>query len=242
MRNVRTRQSNYIHVMVQVIPPPADTPAPEPQSQDPVDTIAFINQSTSNLHYIRSYVFRAFLAEFRQLLIDTSAAKSPSVNTKSVQYREYQSGPFPILDGRYTPSESSPETRGPPIELFHPIFAEFRALATDTTIEVPSKAISDTASFMRSASAIRPIEDNRTLPSRMALSSILGKCFVRNTNADKTSADHVALGTTKRFSRPEPTALALVEEKGEMGAGGDPSVQGCFSYTKFWLGEDVGIH
>jgi hypothetical protein len=164
------------------------------------------------------------------------------LNTKSVQYREYQGGQFPILDGRYTPSENSPATQGPPIEIFHPIFAEFRALATDHTIEIPYKVISDTASLMRSASAIRPMEDNRTLSSRMALSSVLGRCFVQNTNPDRTSADHVALGTTKRFSRPEPTALALVEEKGEMGTGGDPSVQGCFSYTKFWLGEDVGIH
>jgi hypothetical protein len=62
---------------------------------------------------------------------------------------------------------------------------------------------------MRSASAIRPIEDKRTLPSRMALSSILGKCFVRNTNADKTSADHMALGTTKRLADLNPPLLHL---------------------------------
>ena len=132
--------------------------------------------------------------------------------------------------------------RGPQLNSFILFLQSFVLWATNTTIEIPSKIFSDTASFIRSASAIRPIEDNRTLPSRMALSSILGKCFVRNTSPDQMSTDHVALGTTKRFSRPEPIALALVEEKGEMGAGGDPSVQGCFSYTKFWPGEDVGIH
>ena len=64
MRDVRTRQSNYIHVLIQVISPPAETPAPEPQCQDPVDTVAFINQSASNSHHIRSYVFSVFLQSF----------------------------------------------------------------------------------------------------------------------------------------------------------------------------------
>lgn len=164
------------------------------------------------------------------------------MNTKSTQYRQYQSGLFPILDGRYAPLKGSPATQAPPIEIFHPVFAQFRVLVADVTTEIPPELISETASFMRSVSAIRPIENTRTLPSRLTLSSILGKSFVQNVNHDGTSADHVVLGTTERFRRPEATALALVEEKGEMGASGDPSVQGSFSYTKFWLGEEVRIH
>ncbi|GLB44376.1 hypothetical protein LshimejAT787_1700030 [Lyophyllum shimeji] len=170
-RNVPTCQGNYIHLLVEVIPrfdnPPAQLFAP------PADTTAFIT------------------LKFQALLIATRHTASPSASAQSDKYLKHQGSTFPILDGRWDPSAGSPATQAPPIELFHPVFAEFRAKFSDITTPTPDEVIRKTASLVRSVSAIAPTE--------------------------------------------QTTALVLVEEKDELGIdGSEPSVQGSFSYAKFW--------
>ncbi|KAK0447483.1 uncharacterized protein EV420DRAFT_1622434 [Desarmillaria tabescens] len=118
----------------------------------------------------------------------------------------------------------------PPIELFHPVFARFRAKLADTEV-VPEAIVRDTVSLMRSMSAIRASEQPQ---GRTMLSEILKQPFLRAVDLDSsTSTDHIALcGET---TVDEMAAVVILEEEDELGAGGsEPSVRGSFSYMKFW--------
>lgn len=128
----------------------------------------------------------------------------------------------------------------PPIEIFHPIFAQFRAKLADTEIDVPEEVVRDTASLMRSCSAIEVSEQPREKQSLTFLSKILKGPFLQAVDLDRTSGYAIALCTETTVC--ESAAVAIIEENSELGdVGSEPSVQGSFSYIKFWVDETVGF-
>ncbi|KAK0490452.1 hypothetical protein IW261DRAFT_13641 [Armillaria novae-zelandiae] len=165
----------------------------------------------------------------------TANRDSPSSNSRPSNYMRNQASDTAILDGRYDPRNSTP-TAAPPVQLYHPVFADFLGTMDDTS-DLPEDLVVETGSLMRSASGIAVLESSRSLPSRTHLSNILGFPLVQSVNLDKKSADHTMLHS--RTSPPVQTALlAIVEEKSELGSGGDVTTQGGCSYTAFWLSRD----
>ncbi|KAJ6610940.1 hypothetical protein B0H10DRAFT_1919177 [Mycena sp. CBHHK59/15] len=170
--------------------------------------------------------------QYENVVASASKGKSPSVNAQSKSYNTYQGQKVPILDGRYNALKNR-QTIAPPVELFHPVFACFRARLEEATTEVAEDIVRDTASLMRSSSAIQVSEQPRTQNTRTSLAKILKQSFLQVVNLDRTSADHIALCADTAVH--ETAAVVVVEEKSELGAGGsEPSVQGSFSYMKFW--------
>ncbi|KAJ7241717.1 hypothetical protein B0H12DRAFT_42281 [Mycena haematopus] len=167
-----------------------------------------------------------------QTVVDSvSKGKSPSVNAQSRSYNAYQGQKIPLLDGRYNATKNT-QTIAPPVELFHPVFASFRARLEALT-DVPEDIVRDTASLMRASSAIQVSEQPRTQNTRTCLAKILKQAFFQVVNLDRTSSDHIALCVDTVVH--ETAAAVIVEEKSELGAGGsEPSVQGSFSYMNFW--------
>ncbi|KAF8152649.1 hypothetical protein B0H34DRAFT_727028 [Crassisporium funariophilum] len=154
-------------------------------------------------------------------------------NVKSTSYYKYQQDDYPILDGRHPPR--CQPTIAPPIELFHTVFAEFRAKLATADNDIPVSIVRRAAEFMRAATVIALCEKDRQEITRSLLSKIFQKAFSQIVNHDRTSADHILEISLANF--PEAAALALVEEKFELGEGGsEPSIQGSFSYAKYWTG------
>ncbi|PBL01918.1 hypothetical protein ARMGADRAFT_914581 [Armillaria gallica] len=159
---------------------------------------------------------------------------SPSSNSRPSHYIRNQASDTAILDGRYDPANSTP-TVAPPIQLYHPVFADFLGTMDDTS-DLPEDLVVETGKLMRSASGIAVLESSRSLPSRTYMSNILGFSLSQSVNLT-TSAVHAILHI--RTSPPVQTAiLATVEEKSELGSGGDVTTQGGCSYTAFWLSKD----
>ncbi|KAK0454099.1 uncharacterized protein EV420DRAFT_1273330 [Desarmillaria tabescens] len=164
-----------------------------------------------------------------------AARDTPSSNSRYNNYIKNQASDAAILDGRYDPANSTP-TVAPPIQLYHPVFADFLGAMGDTS-DLPEDLVVETGELMRSASGIAVIERSRSLPSLMHLSKILGFPLSQVVNMNKTSADHAILH--RRMSPPFQTALlATVKEKSELGSGGDVTTEGGCSYIDFWLSED----
>ncbi|KJA23031.1 hypothetical protein HYPSUDRAFT_54653 [Hypholoma sublateritium FD-334 SS-4] len=67
------------------------------------------------------------------------------------------------------------------------------------------------------------------------LRQLLGYGVVQTTQMDGSSADHIVLCDIGAGTPAvDVAALVIIEEKGELGNKGDPSVQGSFSYIKHW--------
>ncbi|KAJ8483069.1 hypothetical protein ONZ51_g4948 [Trametes cubensis] len=140
----------------------------------------------------------------------------------------------PILDGRYA-SHSIPRVAAP-VEIHHPAFAIFLGHVNDPTLSVPDDTVKTTAQFMLSQSQIATVENQRT-NIRLHLGNLLGISAIPNPNWNRTSSHHVVtIPAEANFG--EQAALAIVEEKGELGTNGEPSVQGSFSYHAFWNDAD----
>ncbi|RDB30858.1 hypothetical protein Hypma_005976 [Hypsizygus marmoreus] len=208
----RTRQSNFTNVIAELRPQKVGTSRVPQEEQAELDDIVTI------------------INKFQNLVKVVREGKSPFVNANSRNYYDRQKTEFPVLDGRYTP-DSKP-TVAPPIELYHPVFPEFLARLRDKSTDIPEEVIRKTAAFVRSVSTISLAEQARSKDSRKFLSEILDIAFSQ-VNFDRSSSAQIAQASAKRVA--EQVALALVEETGELGMGGtEPSVQGSFSYTKFW--------
>ncbi|EGO27958.1 hypothetical protein SERLADRAFT_414163 [Serpula lacrymans var. lacrymans S7.9] len=166
----------------------------------------------------------------------TLTGKSPSANTKSANYHAHQEQETPFLDGRY--AKRSTSTLAPPIELFHHVFAEFKANACNASLHPPSDIIGHTVKLMEVASQISTTEICREKLTQRYLTDILCRGFGQGVNFNRTSSDHLVVAT-RSVNPAEIAAVALVEEeKAELGWGGDPSIQGSFSYLQFWAGAD----
>ncbi|PBK61258.1 hypothetical protein ARMSODRAFT_997450 [Armillaria solidipes] len=174
----------------------------------------------------------ALAKKYESVVAGTNKGNSPSASAQPEAYNAHQGKSLAILDGRYNAAENQ-QTIAPPIELFHPVFAQFRAKLADTEMVVPEDIVRDTASLMRSSSAIHVSEQPRTQESQTLLSKILKQSFLHAADLCHPSAD---ITLCRNATVNETAAVVIVEEMSELGAGGsEPSVQGSFSYIKFWV-------
>ena len=169
--------------------------------------------------------------------VNLSGRPTPSVGANPPQYLKHQDGGVPILDGRY--GEKQCRLIAPPIEVYHPAFAAFVANASNQSLTVPEEIIQSTAGFMEYVSKISTNESHHG-ETRTWLSKLFSAAVSQSPNKNRTSADHVVLHD--RTSDPFVlAALAIVEEKSELGQSGEPSVQGSFSYVEFWTEGDRSV-
>ncbi|KAG7094625.1 hypothetical protein E1B28_005449 [Marasmius oreades] len=159
----------------------------------------------------------------------------PSNVATSGEYALNQSSPDgAILDGRFNPKYPV-ETSAPPIELYHPAFAQFAALIRDPTFQVPDDddILSNTAALIRSCSQIETYEGPGNTNTCLILGRILHLPLDQFENDDRTATDCMALYETPLDS--VAAACVIAEIKGELGStGADPSVQASFSFARFY--------
>ena len=156
---------------------------------------------------------------------------TPSNAANSTEYNRIQGSQTAILDGRFNDLRYE-ATSAPPIQLYHPAFGKFSALARDHALVVPDDILKLTARFLRRVSAISTYDAPRNSESDDILAEILGITFNHITNSAFFSVH-----PTKWHINAAPI---LCEVKSELGQGfSDPSVQGSFSYAQFYCQKDV---
>ncbi|KAH9967790.1 hypothetical protein BGW80DRAFT_678631 [Lactifluus volemus] len=155
---------------------------------------------------------------------------TPSVSSQPRNYKKHQGGDVPILDGRY---DTFPTSAAVPVEVFHPAFAHFLALARDDTFQPQDDVVQLTADFIHSTSQIVATESPRQMTTRGMLSKLLGYPAIQTVQLNKSSADHM-MPYSCRGEVLGTAALAIIEEKPELGTSGDGSVQGSFSFIQHW--------
>jgi len=166
-----------------------------------------------------------------------SVCPAPSLACLPKEYLNYQNGEYPILDGR---CGQIPTPLAPPVTVFHPAFAYFIGASCDTTQTPPRDIVIATRDAMNAASRIQVSEADRRASTREFLSKILSCQGSQIVNSNRTVADHTFLYVRPNSPR-DSTAIAIVEEKAELGTGGDPSVQSYFSYFQFWKDNEACI-
>ncbi|RDX49331.1 hypothetical protein OH76DRAFT_1483274 [Lentinus brumalis] len=173
------------------------------------------------------------LREGFKKVLQAGPSGTPSQNCKPNTYYKIQCGDFPILDGRYG---DEPTTVAPPVENFHYVFAQLKAELRDEQLQPPEEFVRQVAELMDSVSQIQTDEVRRQTTTRSLLNNILSATFAQLVDSNNTPAGHVY-----SFSRVSPplgiAGLAIVEETAELGAGGDGSVHGSFSYIQHWMNE-----
>ncbi|PCH34829.1 hypothetical protein WOLCODRAFT_165848 [Wolfiporia cocos MD-104 SS10] len=165
-----------------------------------------------------------------QRLVSQQNRLTPSANCNPANYYTHQNGIFAILDGRYG---DSPNTIAPPVEIYHPVFASFVAEDRYDALDLPTDFVQKVAKLLRTVSQIATIEKSRQATTRSLLSDLLNLTIVQMVNRNSTSADYIV--TYHRGSQPlGAAAIAIIEEKSELGSSGDASVQGSFSFIEHW--------
>ncbi|KAL0957305.1 hypothetical protein HGRIS_001115 [Hohenbuehelia grisea] len=91
---------------------------------------------------------------------------------------------------------------------------------------------------MMSPSQIKTGESMRQSSTRALLSELLAHGLTQTVNKDQSSADHsITQGRTETpFGCSSPL---IIEEKPELGTGGDCSVQASFSFQSTWLQNQI---
>ncbi|PVF97208.1 hypothetical protein CPB86DRAFT_786220 [Serendipita vermifera] len=165
-----------------------------------------------------------------QALGDGIAALAPSSAASPHNIpREQES--HPVANGRPI------DTTGPPIDIYHPVFSEFRNKLSDRDIQIPAEYLLTVYQLMTASSAFYPLAKDRETAVRPLLSTLL-ELIVQITLANKTTNDGSIITSLKNA-----VALRLVLElKNEMSTGKlDVYFQGCYSYRKFWV-DEIGRH
>jgi hypothetical protein len=168
-----------------------------------------------------------FLIGFKDTLSESRKA-TPSVASKPLNYREFQNGLAPILDGRYGTTQNPVAL---PVEIHHSAFAYFSALARDTERELPNDIIGLTVQLTDVSSQIVTTEVERQSTTRDLLSKILQFPIIQTEHQNRNSPDHAAIYSHTGIGT---AAICIFEEKAELGTSGDPSTQGSFSYLQHW--------
>ncbi|GJJ15115.1 hypothetical protein Clacol_009390 [Clathrus columnatus] len=208
---------DHIHIVVEL--PPPYIPA----------------ANVSPLFSTEGDVMDALWKSYDDIIEGTLGGDSPSVNAESTNYRAFQDQNIPIHDGRY--GKCKHFTLAPPIELYHPVFAEFKGNISDESLRIPQDIAQQTAKMMVNASQIQHIEYLRAEPTRLLMAELMYHGLAQSVNFNRPSLDHVALSIRLQPSA-EASAVAIIEEQNELGSRGDASVQCCFSYLNFWCQSD----
>lgn len=141
---------------------------------------------------------------------------------RSTNDRDHQNQNL-VLDDRH-PDGYNP-TVALPIEIYHPAFAKFLANIRNTDLEVPTDVVQPTARIIEEASKIATAEPQREMTYR-----ILADVLKHNIRSSK---DYI-LPVYRTEEPKEVAAATIVEEKGELGWSGDPSIHGTLAYLAFW--------
>ena len=136
-----------------------------------------------------------------------------------------------ILDGRFA-EEQNPIP--PPIEIFHPVFAAFVAESRDPNLEVPESLVQQIPEFMRRVSNICTKEGSRYLDTRELLTKLLGVPIRPLILENRYTPDHGFVYSRANGDPIGNTAVAIIEERSELGSGNDAVVQCSFSYREYW--------
>ena len=133
------------------------------------------------------------------------------------------------MDGRYA---HKPNTIPLPIEIYHSAFAAFAAESRDPNLAVPDDFVQKISQLMLFVSQISVLESPRQERTREKLQELLGFAATPLRSASGSAPDHGIVSTQPGMIGS--AALAIVEEKSELGSGNDPVVQGSFSYLAHW--------
>jgi hypothetical protein len=154
---------------------------------------------------------------------------SPSIGAKPRNYLDSQSTPTQtVFDGRRVEHMG---TSAPPLEIFHPVFVDFRARCHSA--KPTREDLIEVQEFMRSASLIYS-EPEYAAELRYALAKFL-RCLESNT--DTSAADGVYSFDLGLFR----LSIFLIEFKTEWGEGdSDASTQAGLSMKRLWS-EDVMV-
>ncbi|PCH38446.1 hypothetical protein WOLCODRAFT_23380 [Wolfiporia cocos MD-104 SS10] len=132
----------------------------------------------------------------------------PSESARPVNYRNYQGGEAPLLDGRVGEGQTFRDTLAAPVELYCPAFSEFLTGLTD-----------------------EPSQDVVKRIREMTLSQMLTYSMDRSITLGESAEDLIA----KKPPPNETVALVIVEEDPELGSGDfDPTTKVSYSYERFW--------
>ncbi|KJA15092.1 hypothetical protein HYPSUDRAFT_72261 [Hypholoma sublateritium FD-334 SS-4] len=144
-------------------------------------------------------------------------------------YFQHQNGISPLIDGRYA---TVPIAGAIPVELYHPAFAQFLGIVGDKEFHPPEALVRSTVRFLSNVSQIATSENSRQQSTRNMLAELLGHPVFQTVHRNGSSADHVIQYQCAGGSIVGSAALAVIEEKAELGTSGEPSVQGSFSYLQ----------
>lgn len=162
--------------------------------------------------------------------------ETPSVSSQPRFYYDHQNGASPLIDGRYA---SRPIPGAIPVELYHPAFARFLGIVGDEKFHPPEALVRNTVGFLTNVSRIATHEKNRQDSTRKMLSALLGQPVCQTVNQNGSSSDHVIQYQCANGAIVGSAALAVIEEKAELGTSGEPSVQGSFSFIQHFKYETV---
>ncbi|KAK2464712.1 hypothetical protein APHAL10511_003288 [Amanita phalloides] len=208
-KNFGSFNDNRLHVIVRF--PSDPVPAVEGDSERR-DTVAALDN------------------RFRKTLDSIRTASSPSESAKSSGYPEAQKR-YGICDGR---NETAP---GPPVELFHPVFAHFLNDLGQETSVVAKETSRIVVDYMKAAAKSYTSEDKRRSELTKFLPDIIGQPIELAYNSDNTRPDGMVRHQTQAWG---PAVILLKEDKNELGDGGsDPSTQVGLSYARTWAQNDV---
>ncbi|KAG5650881.1 hypothetical protein H0H81_010681 [Sphagnurus paluster] len=150
---------------------------------------------------------------------------------KSRGYTNVQSRDF--HDGRYL-VDAPAETRAPPIQLFHEVFARFLDDLEDKNLEVPTELVRATCIFMGKASGIYKNEDARRAAIRLNLLNLLSVAIGELGNLDWTAGDILVIARSSETGDVAATCIIPGENELISDGGSDPSARAGSSYGRFW--------
>jgi len=194
-------------------------------------------QGTSTFFYFFIYTLKLFPLALNQSVKKFLQGPTPSVGAKSDSYRDFQRN-RPVYNGHYNP-DSSTETIGPPIEIFHPVFGHFLDDVSNLDLDVPQVILDATRELMKKSTGLYSSERSRQCGLDQAFSNAISFGCSQIVNLDLTSPDAVALlniGSPVNESVP----LLVKEDKKMMGEGGcDPTLQVTLSAGRLWSQPNV---
>lgn len=175
---------------------------------------------------------------YRTILL--TKGRTPSHGAKSTEYPAVQADLFTAIhDGRY-PSDPKFCTVAPPLQIFHPVFAEFLHLVHDDSVQPTIQDIEHVRDLLHYAAIVGMVlEEPRNAVIRKKLRKILQLPVHEEPNTDRTSADGVHMISVGDVRIP----LLIVELKRELGDGGcDPTTQAGITMRRSWIQSDVSVY
>jgi hypothetical protein len=161
---------------------------------------------------------------------------TPSQGAKSTGYPAIQShDALVIYDGRWA-SERIRPTIAPPIQLYHPVFAEFINLVNTPDTEPSPEDFENVYKLMCYLSQLGRKEVDYSHGLSKHLTTILKRGVFGDPNPDGTRPDGVISLQIDNTRFP----ILLMEVKRELGEVSDPSTQVSLSMRRSWIDSEVG--